>query len=1060
MSFNFVKILLSVTFVLVGIIGTSSESIEFSIKEEQPAGIVIGNILEKYSINRDDLRFTLMKQGNSYESMFEVDEISGNLTTTEVIDREILCEFTNICEVSLDIAAQTVRNDGFFDVVNIIIIIEDINDNAPTFDTTSINVPVSEAVLTGASFMVDGARDRDTSERYSLQDYELRPVDLGDAIPFTYTFSKKLDGSSTIKLIVTERLDRESRDSYQFYIIAMDGGDPKKTGTLLINVSITDINDNEPKFDKTNYNVTINEEAKVGDVILKLSVTDKDIGENSDVSFRLSEFQDSNNLVYFAINAITGELTIKQELGIDARNYFKLIVEAEDSGNPALTSQTFVYVTVLDTSNAPPEIHINLLSNTDSAKVSEYANLGAVVAHVAVIDHDTGRNGDVNCTVMSDVFSLHRYDVHEYKVSVSRSLDRERADKHDVTISCEDKGVPPLKSTANFLVHVQDENDNTPRFRQQRYFANIDENNEIGDRIISVSAFDLDSGNNSRILYSVDTASSKYAFVNAVTGEVMANKVFDKEAVEGDGVSITIYARDQGSPSLTSSTTVIITINDMNDERPILEQPLFRFWVDENLPADTIVGRLTAIDKDRSSSNKVTRYSIKPGNSDVPFVVMTDGAVKTNKELDREDQSVYTFEVMAIDVADDSLYSVATATVSVVDKNDNKPVIRYPTPKNNTVYVSYLTKPNSKIYQVVAVDSDEDNSDNSRLKYTVSTINTTDYFTINSRTGEIILTGTFENKNSIGKVFILLIKVSDNGDGALENKATLRVVISENGTAAASSGESNKNFVIVVVVAAVTVLISSGIIVTICIIRRLDNSRRNDKHRQKVLNDNMYAKNNEEVDNIFPLPMDTSFSERKKKEVSFSLEENGMVQSSQVNHSVDEQGQDSFEQVLLEPPPQYQLCIPKGKLDDCHSDMSGESAGDSGKGGSDDDLHIPHGITYPRDDIHRCKDKMEKRKNNSPSIHPMTSFPTSYNRTNSVPHQKIIPFSFKTPSYTNTNNVAPTTTGYNVPAYYDDETRSSSGFHSVDSNSNFSLNNIRNGGRLNLHRDDVPDCTV
>lgn len=104
---------------------------------------------------------------------------------------------------------------------------------------------------------------------------------------------------------------------------------------------------------------------------------------------------------------------------------------------------------------------------------------------------------------------------------------------------------------------------------------------------------------------------------------------------------------------------------------------------------------------------------------------------------------------------------------------------------------------------------------------------------------------------------------------------------------------------------------------------------------------------------------------------------------------------------------------------------------------------------------------MDKRRSNSPSIHPMTSFPTSYNRTNNtLPHQKIIPFSFKTPSYAGTNNVAPTTTGYNVPAYYDDETRSSSGFHSVDSNSNFNLNNLRNGGRLNLHRDDISDCRV
>lgn len=900
MAIYSVKTLLSTALLMFGLAGIYAQPIEFRIMEEQPADIVIGSILDEYNNNRDELRFTLMKQGNAYESMFAVDEISGNLSTTEVIDREVLCEFTNICEVSLEVAAQTVRNDGFFDVVNVIVVIEDINDNAPIFSKTSLILPISEAVLTGASFMVEGARDKDTSEQYSLQDYELKPVIQGDAIPFTYSFSKKLDGSSTIKLIVTERLNRESRDSYQFYIIAKDGGIPQKTGTLLINVSITDINDNSPEFDKTNYNVTINEEAKVGDVILKLTVTDKDIGENSDVRFRLSEFQDSNNLKYFSVNSITGVLTLKEKLGVDAMNYFKLIVEAEDLGDPALTSQTFVFVTVLDTSNGAPAINLNLLSGSDFAEVSEYANIGAVVAHVAIIDHDTGRNGDVNCTVLSDVFGLQKYDNHEYKVTVSSSLDRERAEKHNVTIRCEDKGVPPLSSSSNFIVIIHDENDNAPRFRQQRYFANLDENNEIGDRITSVSAFDLDSGNNSKIVYSVDTSSSKYAFVNAMTGEVMANKVYDKESPEGDGVSITIYARDQGVPSLTGSTTVIITINDRNDERPMLDQPLFRFWVNENLPADTIIGRLTAEDLDRTSSNRVTKFARKPGGPDVPFEITADGAVKTDKRLDREANSEYTFQVVAVDAGDESLYSVASVTVFVDDENDNSPVIRYPSHKNNTIYVSYLTEPKSKVYQVVAKDSDDPDSDNSKLKYTMTTTNTTKFFAINSKTGEITLSAPLENTNSIGKMYILLITVRDSGENAHQAEAILRVIISENGTVTTVGDDSSKNFVIVVVVAAVTVLISSGIIVTICIIRRLDTRRRDDKHRQKVLNDNMYAKNNEEVDNIFPLPMDTSFTEKKKKEVSFSLEENGMVPSSQVNRSVEDQGQDSFEQVLLE----------------------------------------------------------------------------------------------------------------------------------------------------------------
>jgi hypothetical protein len=448
-------------------------------------------------------------------------------------------------------------------------------------------------------------------------------------------------------------------------------------------------------------------------------------------------------------------------------------------------------------------------------------------------------------------------------------------------------------------VHINDENDNPPRFRQQRYFTNIDENNEIGDEIITVKAFDLDFGNNSDITYFMATSSSKYAYVDSKTGMVMANKVFDKESKEGQGVSLTIYAKDNGVPALTGTTSVIVTINDQNDEKPVFDQTLFRFWLDENLPADTSVDRLSAKDNDKSS-NAITKFSLKPGQPEVPFVVLEDGVIKTDRELDREVKDEYTFEVVATDAGNARLFSTAKVTVFIVDKNDNNPVIQYPKPGNNTVNVSFLTSPRTVVYNVIAYDLDEPYTDNSNLQYSMTTENKTNFFSIGPLSGDVILSAPLENTDYVGKMYLLKITVRDSGDGTKPATAMLRIFITtDNETLSTSTEEPNKNFVIVVVVAALTILISAGIIVTICIIRRLDSRRRDDKQRQKVLNDNMYTKNNEEVDNIFPLPMDTSFTEKKKKEVSFSLEENGMMNHSQMNCALDEPGQDSFE-ILLE----------------------------------------------------------------------------------------------------------------------------------------------------------------
>ena len=890
--------LLTVT-ILISVSSVNSETFEFRMKEEEKAGYVVGNILERYQSDRDELRFTLMKQGSEYESLFEVEEIGGNLTAVQVLDREVLCEFTTICEISLDVAAQTVLNDGFFDVVNILVIVEDINDNAPTFNKSSLNLPLSESVLTGSSITIEGARDKDTSEQFSLKGYDLQPKMSGEVLPFNFTFSKKLDGSSKINLIVEDKLDRELKDSYQFYIIAKDGGPTPKIGTLLVNVSVLDINDNSPVFEQSSYDITVNEDVNVNDVILTLKVTDDDLGDNGKVRFKLSSFQPKNNLKYFSVDENLGQLKIKEKLDSNAGDMFRLIVEATDQGSPPLTTQAFVDVSVLDTSNSAPEIHLNLLTTANYSRISEYANIGAVVAHVAIVDHDSGRNGNVNCSVTSDVFGLQRYDVHEYKVIVSSSLDRERAASHNVSIRCEDKGIPPLGNTKSFLVLINDENDNPPRFRQQRYFTSLDENNEIGDEIITVSASDLDSGNNSEITYFMATASSKYAYVDSKTGKVMANKVFDKESKEGKGISLTIYARDNGVPVLTGTTSVIVTINDQNDEKPIFDQTLFRFWLDENLPADTSVDRLTATDDDKGS-NAITKYSLKPGQPKVPFIVLDDGVIKTDRELDREVKDEYTFEVVATDVGNVQLFSTAKVTVFILDKNDNDPVIQYPKPGNNTISVSFLTSPRTVVYNVIAYDLDEPYTDNSNLHYSLTTENKTNFFSIDPLTGDVLLSAPLENTDYVGKMYLLTITVRDSGDGTKPVTATLRIFITtDNETISTFNEEPNKNFVIVVVVAALTILISAGIIVTICIIRRLDSRRRDDKQRQKVLNENMYAKNNDEVDNIFPLPMDTSFTEKKKKEVSFSLEENGMMNHSQMNSGLDEPGQDSFE-ILLE----------------------------------------------------------------------------------------------------------------------------------------------------------------
>ena len=874
--------------------------IVFRIPEERELGYFVGNILETSAFTRTDLRFSLMSQGNAFESFFSLDENNGNLTTAQVIDRELSCAFEEVCEFVLEIAAQSTNNDGFFDVLRVKVVIDDVNDNVPTFSTSDrVHVDISEASLIGTPKTIEKVRDGDKSTQFSIKSCEILPFRPTDLIPFDIECTKTLDGSSLVQLIVSRELNREQKDSYAFYAVAKDGGDPPLNGTLYVNVTILDFNDNYPVFDNAPYNVTVREDVQVNTVILTLRATDADDDKNGDVRYKLSQNQIRENLQKFAIHETSGELSIRETLQYKTNGY-KIIVEAVDQAPSPLTTQTYVQVNVLDTGNDPPQIYVNLLTGLNHAVASEYANIGAVVAHVTVTDQDTDRNGDVSCNVISDWFSLQRYDDNEFKVIVSASLNRERFDRHNVTVRCYDKGTPPMGTQTSFIVKILDENDNAPRFSQTRYFADIFENNGIGDIILSLYAFDQDSGDNGKITYKVSSESTKYVFVNPETGDVMANCVFDRENMTG--VNVTVYAEDNGSPMLRGSTLISLTIKDENDHTPIFTETSFRRWVGENLPSDTVVGHVTANDSDEGVNGMIT-YKLKHSNTVVPFVVFDNGLIKTNREFDRESKSEYTFEVIATDRGLKPLSSSALVTVFVEDANDNEPKIHLPTPGNDTVLVPYLTSPMTVIFKVIATDDDEPDNNNSRLSYSIATLNTTNFFSIDSSTGDITLVAPLSNADLIDKVYVLNITVKDVSDHPLSDSAFLRVLItSDNATASAVTEEQSVNFIIAIVVLSITIVIAAAIIGTICVLHRMDKRRQKSNARQKVLSDNMYSKNiqgsNDFVDGGFHFPMDNSFQEKKKKEVSFSLDDGLMETSAHAPGDILSHHDDDLDRIL------------------------------------------------------------------------------------------------------------------------------------------------------------------
>ncbi|KAK3607645.1 hypothetical protein CHS0354_010700 [Potamilus streckersoni] len=809
---------------------TSAPIMNFTMFEELEIGTLIGSIKKQAAISN-------ITQSNGtyeyyffsspqYQSLFHINRETGDLTTLVVVDRELVCEFSLKCILRFDIGIN--YQDGrFYKYITVQVYIEDKNDNPPLFPKQSTTLQISEGVQIGSAFRIDSPVDRDTGANNSIQGIEIVPK----ISVFGLRIESNLDESVQVKIIVNGKLDRETQDFYQLIVVARDGGVPPLSGSLTVNISVLDVNDNKPEFSNTTYKISVNETTPPNSVILTLSATDVDIGENGRVTYRISDHQSDADRIktMFAVDAQSGELQTKIDVVNEQGNSYTFIVEAVDNGVDPLVSQSQVIVNIIDSENNAPIVSLvpSVGGNLRFINISESATLGTFVANLEIIDTDSGQNGNISCMSSSSLFSVDYLGstrtLKRFIVMVNGLLDRETQDVHNVTIICFDHGSPRLSSVTNFLVRVTDKNDNKPLFKSENYVGYIPENNDINAVILQVSATDQDIGNNGLVQYHIHEDGQRMVTIGINNGIIYAATVFDREANES--FIFRILAIDLGSQALTGTATVTLYIEDKNDQVPTFVNTANPFEILENLPSDSSVGYLKAKDEDIGINAQLS-FAMLEGYLYTPFVVFKNGLIKTNKELDREQQSRYDFQVMVIDQGQPSLSSISNVTVFVTDTNDNAPRITYPSEKNNTISVPYPDEQNTFVCQIQAYDSDE--GVNSILVYGISAGNDLGIFGIDENLGHVFVQNVV-NIDSDMKVS-LTIHVKDKGKITLSSSATLNIglIYSNFSTLTSIASDNDSKYIIIsVVVVLATVLISGAIIGVIFFLRHLDGR----KHR-------------------------------------------------------------------------------------------------------------------------------------------------------------------------------------------------------------------------------------
>lgn len=857
----------------------------FTILEERSKDTYIGNVTNNPQFIADIpaeefgyIRFGFLKQ-TYVQTILTLHEMTGVITTAVVIDRESrnICQSQVVCELSFNVAVRSARpQSSFFAIIAVTLVIEDINDNAPLFPHDILSLEISESATAGTSFHIESAVDPDAGIN-SVQSYEIRQQD-GD---FSLNVIKKLDGSFTVKLIVNSQLDRETKDSYRVVIVASDGGNPKKFGALAVNISVTDINDNAPVFVEKSYNITVRENITVDSTVLQLSATDKDIGENGRVTFRFAKNQlDAQVNDLFRLTPDLGELKLKSRLVYSSDRSYRIIAEAVDNGAQPQATQVIITVHVIDVGNNRPIVEVNLIGKENSriVNLSESASPGTFVAHINVIDMDKGDNGIVDCQISDNKFDLQSMSGKGFKVVVKGELDRESQDLHHIQISCHDYGTPQLSASSSFLVSLSDENDCAPIFTHEIFTGTIPENSEDFRPFVQIIAFDEDYGNNSVVRYFIDRESTDLKFlIDELDGTLRADQTFDREAMPV--IMFKVIARDLGSPSLSNKATVKLTISDMNDNAPDIKDPVV-FSIIENEQSGSFVGVLRATDADAEGVNSRVMFLIDPVmESTVPFVVFPDGKIQTNRELDREAQNIYKFNVLAVDQGTPRLSSSALVTVLVNDSNDNEPRLTFPKEKNNTAVIYSDVKPGHKVAQIFAEDLDD--GLNAIMTYDIIKGNTEGLFVIDTQSGGIYLNKQVDIIHN--KTFHLTIAVRDGlPKHTVESDLYIVMVKAVNST---QEEDSSSNKTIVVIVVVLTVVLSVIMIITICFLRRFDHRSKARRNLDIVAPDEKYPKCYMDSTSRY---MDSSLGSNdhltltydpmspgcpKKKEVSFDIDD-------------------------------------------------------------------------------------------------------------------------------------------------------------------------------------------
>jgi protocadherin-16/23 len=716
----------------------------FSVKENSSVSVFVGTVqANSYDQGSGGIISYSIKSLDSQQH-FSIND-SGAIFTKGRLDHEVQSKYEILVEA---------RDHGvppLFGYVNVVVTVVDINDNFPLWQDYNHCIELEEDHSISDKVHVFNASDKDSG----LNGKVTYNMVSGPESVFSLN-------SETGYLSLKMPVDYEQVQLYHLTVNASDSGKPALWSLLHVNICVIDVNDNAPILH--NASITVDEDLPINALVYTFHAVDKDSGKNGKVWYNFVDNQPSQ----FELKE--GNLTLKSPLDRETQDEHEVFVIAGDKGAPIKTSTPAkLTIHVRDVNDEFP-----VFTETLSFSTTENLIAGTLIGTVEAKDGDIGKNAEIEYSVINS--TDFKIDSETGEIHNIVELDREKSPIYKVLVQASDKGNPPKMTRVTVDVHVQDVNDNAPKFTKSPYYANVAENAEKGTKVIQVEAVDRDEGQNGKVSYYHNTGNTQNGIevfrINETTGSIYIVASLDREIKEFFVLSV--VAKDNGSPLQESVCQVLVTVLDVNDHKPEFRVKNDTIYLSEKTMVGSIVYWANATDYDKDENGNIIYSIVKESGEQVFKINAKTGAVVLNKTLDYELTKQYSLRIRASDKAKDNpKKSILRLYINILDSNDNGPIFG----GNNPRYAQVIEgAPRGTEFHEPILARDKDSGINSRIVYSIESQSPKAAFKIDPFLAQLSTDAEIDREDV--REYRLVVKAVDQaGEVSQQKSSTVTVVV-------------------------------------------------------------------------------------------------------------------------------------------------------------------------------------------------------------------------------------------------------------------------------------------